>query len=137
MGIALIAIAITFVTINLAKTSLLPINAEDIAQMTFEINPYNSGNCTITDERRIGEIIDSINDIGSQDPDAKVNNGLTTYQVRCWYGDGSSAVIRIVDNDVLVAYGKDEKEKSYTADCTKLVILLNATYWDRLNGVIE
>lgn len=138
IGSVLVVAIIIFTLIHRKEDNMFPIIAEDVDQMTFAINPYDSQNYTITDDKRIVEIVDSINNLGLREPDAEAEDELdgTTYLLWCWYGDGSSDQIRIILEDVIEAQDENGRKK-YTADCTKLLSILDATYWDRRNGEID
>jgi hypothetical protein len=138
VGFALVVAIVVLALIFTKGSHTFPMDANDVAQITFEIHPDDTGNFTITDNRRIEEIIGSINGLGLNKPDAKANAVLdeTTFLLRCWHADGSSTAIRIIRDDVIIADGKNSRE-IYSADCAELVSLLKAAYWDSRNGVLE
>ncbi len=136
--VAVAAVSILLILVLTKDNTMFPMNAGEVGSITFEIEPSGGNNFTVTDRTRIEEIIGHINDLDLQepDPDAEFNLTETVYQIRCWHDDGSSDVIRIIGDDVLLARNEDG-DNTYTADCTELLTLLDAATWDRRHGVIE
>ena len=140
--VAVAAVSIILILVLTQDNTMFPMDAGEVGSITFEIEPSGGNNFTVTDRARIEEIISRINDLDLQEPDreseseSEFNPTVTVYQIRCWHDDGSSDVIRIINDDVLSALNEDGNN-TYTADCAELLALLDATIWDRRHGVIE
>ncbi len=136
--VAVAAVSILLILALTKDNTMFPMDAGEVGNITFEIEPSGGNIFTVTDRTRIEEIIGHINDLDLQEPDRKseFNQTVTVYQIRCWHDDGSSDVIRIIGDDVLRARNEDGNN-TYTADCAELLALFDATIWDRHHGVIE
>ena len=138
IGAVLAAAVIVSALIHTKENKLFPIDAEGVLQITFEICPHSDGNYTLTDDGRIAEIIHCINNLGLEDPDQDENTAFdeTTYKMRCWHQDGTSDLFYIIRDDAVVAQNRNGR-LIYSADCTELLFLLEAAYWEKHNGIIN
>ena len=115
-----------------SKSSELPIEADKIYHIDFNIYPEDIPTYTITDKQRIKEIIDIINalDITSQSGGPE-KPSAHFYSLFLDTTEGNIIWIELDDKNISVG------DENYSADTSALIALLEQTYYDRSTGSIE
>ena len=111
--------------------SVLPLDTENANYIHFTISPQDESNYMVTNDDRVKEIVRAINELDMQE---------TTDQVNRMSSDFYDFWIQISDKDILVELDEDTisiNNERYQADTSGLRELLNKTYHDVMNGIID
>lgn len=103
----------------------------------FAVYPQDTSIYTITDETRIGEIVDEINAMAKTEitegypyPDRMSDQ---YYDLRL-SNNGEMFSIELDESRI---YINAQRHETFSADCSDLCSLLEQTYYDRMSGTIE
>ena len=128
LGLILIAAAIAYFCHD---HSVLPLDAENANYIDFKIYPQNESNYMVTNDDRVKEIVCAINELDMQE---------TTDQVDRMSNDFYNFWIQISGKDIPVELDEDTisiNNERYQADTSDLRELLDKTYRDVMNGIID
>lgn len=128
LGLILIASAIAYFY---RERSVLPLSAEDAGYIVFRVYPQDESNYMVTNDGRVKEIVRAVNELDVHKETAQVNrmsDGFYYFSVQ------------ILDKEIPVELDEDTisiNNERYQADTSGLRELLDRTYEDVMNGVID
>ena len=128
LGLILIAAAIACFC---RYHSVLPLDAENANDIVFKIYPQNESNYMVTNDDRVKEIVRAINELDVQETTDQVDRMSDSFYY-FW--------IQILDKDISVELDEDSisiNNERYQVDTSDLRELLDKTYHDVMNGVID
>ena len=128
LGVILIAAAIFYVC---REDSVLPLDTEHADSIIFKIYPQHGANYTVTDDGRVKEIVQAINELDMQEGTEQINRMSDRYY---------SFFIHMLDKDIPIELDEctiSIDQESYRADTSGLRVLLDRTYHDIMRGVID
>ena len=128
LGLILIAAAIACFC---RDHSVLPLDAENANDIVFKIYPQNEPNYMVTNDDRMKEIVRAINEPDVQETTDQVDRMSDSFYY-FW--------IQILDKDISVELDEDSisiNNERYQVDTSDLRELLDKTYHDVMNGVID
>lgn len=128
LGLILIAAAIACFC---RDHSVLPLDAENANDIVFKIYPQNESNYMVTNDDRVKEIVRAINELDVQETTDQVDRMSDSFY--CFW-------IQILDKDISVELDEDSisiNNERYQVDTSDLRELLDKTYHDVMNGVID
>lgn len=110
-----------------------PLDANEISMICFAHSPEYDGDYTLTDSKRIHEIIDEINKLERSD-EGRLPSSEIFYTLRFYQSDGSLYTLKLDKENILITKVRHEL---YSADCSIVCSLLEQTYAELKNGTVE
>ena len=127
LGLILIAAAIAC----FCRDHSVLLDAENANDIVFKIYPQNESNYMVTNDDRVKEIVRAINELDVQETTDQVDRMSDSFYY-FW--------IQILDKDISVELDEDSisiNNERYQVDTSDLRELLDKTYHDVMNGVID
>lgn len=111
-----------------------PLKSDETASICFAYSPKYDGNYTLTDDNRIQEIINEINQLERSDEGRLPSRSEGFYSLHFYQVDGTMFTLELDNENILTTKVRHEL---YAADCSTLCSLLEQTYLDLRSGICE
>ena len=115
------------------RKTAFPLEANEISMICFAHSPEYDGDYTLTDSKRIHEIIDEINKLERSD-EGRLPSSEIFYTLRFYQSDGSLYTLKLDKENILITKVRHEL---YSTDCSIVCSLLEQTYAELKNGTVE
>lgn len=110
---------------------ILPINTDKASSIIFQIYPQDSPNFTVSNQDRVFEIVNTINELNLKKGNSQIDRASNTFYrfyISTTEGDIS---VEVDENTISI------KNDNFETDTSDLLMLLERTYYDIMNGSID
>lgn len=110
---------------------ILPIKTDKVLSIIFQIYPQGFPNFTVSNEDRVLEIVNAINESNLKKGNSQIDrasNNFYCFQIRTIEEDIS---VEVDENTISI------KNENFETETSDLLILLERTYHDIMNGSID